>query len=566
MRDPYNPEYIASVEMPAELLRAVEAAVSAGFDAGHFSPEAIQSWSEGLGYGRQIILPLAYLFTCRESRLAGDERLAAAARAVGETLARDGKYEHRQLWALVEAKRLLREAGRAGELGMTDESAERSAAELAERLRGYRYLTHMTSSNMGTSTNHVAIMAAALLRWAQDAGRQEWAVLARETALKIVRDQHPDGWWAETTGGPTFLYNCLTMTAMGRVAVATGEDVFMQSALRAAGVHMRFSYPDGCFVETVDGRCRYHSVPMIWGGFVFSRTPAGRGYAALRMRTVRERSPVTTAIRYSGEHLALMCEDHALWKPGEVEPPPCLRRRYVETLSVGGMIRREGPWAVGFASEAHFPRPGANFTIDRQNILSVWHARTGLIVNGSGEDDRPETATFRINPMWSSQHRLQVAEEISMEPGRAKGAPATLTAEYRGGTCRMEVRFVSPTELDVRFTAGCAESLYPVHLTVPLELAYGGELRWRGGRKVLAPGERCDLAAEETGGSLGFGAWELEVSPLGEGAAPARLEWPYDPHNPYSPDKKSSPGMHVGLLRVELPPDGARLVIRIKEA
>jgi len=565
--DRYGPGYIESVELPGDLLRTAAAAIAAGLEDGRFSPDEIRSWGKGLGYGRQVVFPLSYLYICPESELRGDGRLLDAARTLGEGLAGEDHFEHRMLWALVESRRLLLDAGERETLRMTDEVAERSAGLIAERFEAARHVTHITSANMGTSTNHIAVMAGALLRYGQDEGRPEWVDLAREMGLKVAADQVRDGYWAETTGGPTMLYNYLTMCCMGRLFRATGEDAFGRAARRAAELHARYAYPDGCNVETVDGRCRYHATPMMWGGFVFSETPEGRGFVALKLKTLLEHLGSVEKHPHSGELLALLCEDHMLWTPGEAAPPACLRPRYTETLSVGGLVRREGPWTVTYASPPHTPRPGANFTIDRQNIFSVWHARTGLIVNGSGEDSRPEAATFRIDPSWAGEHRLQVPEIVTCDAGDSPGAAARLHAEYRGGTCRLEALFCSGTELEIRAFAGCRDQLYPVHLTVPLELRYGAALEWGDGGRVgsatLKEGESLAIAPGDLGGRLTFGDWRVEISSSGN--APASLEWPYDPHNPYSPDRKSPPGLHVGLLRIDLPPEGARLRFTVRD-
>ena len=66
---------------------------------------------------------------------------------------------------------------------------------------------------------------------------------------------------AETTGGPTPLYNNLTYCCAGRMARWTGVRAYHESAQRGARFHRRFSYPDACDLETIDGRCRYRPVP-----------------------------------------------------------------------------------------------------------------------------------------------------------------------------------------------------------------------------------------------------------------------------------------------------------------
>jgi len=157
---------------------------------------------------------------------------------------------------LAETRRLLVQAGADDLVPGIDDELVRRATPLDERLASYRHLIRFRSGNQGTGTNHVVVYGTSVYRVGELLGRAEWVGRAMDLWSRFVEDQEPDGYWAETTPGPTSLYNNLTFCCAGRMAVWTDEGRFHDAAQRGALFHRRFCYPDGCDLETIDGRVR----------------------------------------------------------------------------------------------------------------------------------------------------------------------------------------------------------------------------------------------------------------------------------------------------------------------
>ena len=449
---------------------------------------------------------------------------------------------------------MLVQAGAADLVPGVDDLLLSGAEHLAERLQSYRYMTHFTSANLGTGTNHVAVYGCSVYRVGAILGREDYVDLARSTWDRLAADQDPDGYWAETTGGPTVLYNNLTYCCAGRMARWTDDPVFHRAAQLGARFHRRFSYPDGSDEETIDGRCRYHHTPMMWGGFVQSETPEGRAFVARKLETLIHRNPPGTQGTHGGEQMALMCEDHRFWDDGPIGESAHDRPHYVESLSVPGAVRRHGSWFAALQGIAPLPRPWGGFTIDRTSAFSLWHARTALIVNGSGEPGPSPAQSFRFYPD-RPEHTYPFPERALLEMGEpGSDEPACLVAEYRGGTVRIAVRFLSDDEVRLEVNVAARSDFYPVPFTLQLELRDGDRVNGvELGEALLA------LSDAELDGAVDAGRFRIEFPREG-----ARFVWPHDPYNPYDVENKKSPrGMYVSLLTLPVGPEGVEVAFRV---
>jgi len=541
----------ADIKLPDALLDYVVQSAEIQFASG-------QSWADTRPYNWQCIRALAYLYAHADTPLRESGAVADAIRDVYRAIREHPEPPDNRLTGhLADARELLNQAGAGDLIAGVDDVLVAGAEVLAEKLRSYRCLTHFTSGNCGTSTNHVAVYGCSGYRVGMVLGREDWTALARDTWDRLVADQDPDGYWAETTGGPTTLYNNLTYCCAGRMARWTGDPGFRRAAQRGAKFHRRFSYPDGCGVETIDGRCRYSPVPQVWGGFVQSETPEGRAYVARKLETIFRRDPPGPLGTHRGERCSLMCEDHQHWVPGPVGDLELDRQHYVETLTVPGAVRRNGPWYVVMQGIAHLPRGWGGFTIDRTSLFSLWHERVALIVNGSGEPGGHPAQSFRFN---TGNERIEYAvpERARVDMGRpGTDEPARLTAEYRGGTCRLEAHFLSDEELRLDVSVGTRIEHYPIPFTLQLELRDGD----RGNETELGE-QPLELSDEDLRGKVDAGRFVVTFPRQG-----ARLIWPRDPYNPYDvKDKKSPRGKYVTLLTLPVGADGVSVRFRVPTA
>lgn len=518
-----------------------------------------EGWDRLVPYNWQCIRALAYLYTLKNSPLKASGRLADALRTLYAVIQKHKEPPDNRLTGhLAEAADLLAAADAAELLPGVRELMAAGAEHCAQSLRMYKHLTHFTSAN-AIGTNHIAVYACSVYRVGQVLENEEYLALARSTWDRLAADQEPDGFWAETTGGPSTLYNNLSYCCAGRMARWTNDPAYRRAAQLGARFHRRFSYPDGCNLETIDGRCRYHPEPMLWAGFVQSETPAGRAFVARKMETVLRHHPPGRMGTHAGETIALLCEDHQYWVDGPRADLELDRPHFVESLQVPGAVRRQGPWYVSLQGIHHLPRGWGGFTIDRTSLFSLWHERAALIVNGSGEPGVHRAQSFLIQlPDEKIQHGVPERARVEMgAPGSQE--PARLTAEYRGGTARLAAHFLSDRELRLDVGAAVRTDRYPVLFTLQLELRDGDRVN---GRELGSQG--FELAGSELNGKIETNRFQAVFPAEG-----ARFIWPHDPYNPYYtlspiPEKRASTrNMYVSLLTLPVGPEGLSISFNV---
>ena len=514
-------------------------------------------WDQVSPYNWQVIRAMAYLYVHESSPLKGAKNLGQSMKSLYRTISASANIPDNRLTGhLAEARELMASGAIDEFFPEIDALINAGAEELAKKLHSYRYLKHFTSANLGTGTNHAAVFAASVYRAGMVLKNQRYIDLASSTMDRMVADMDPDGYWAETTGGPSTLYNNVTFCSVGRMARFSGNVHWRAAALRGALFHRRFSYPDGTGVETIDGRCRGGSKPMLWGGFIQSETPEGRAYVLQKMKTIYGKFPPGAFGSHGGECAALLCEDHQYWVDGPVGCADSDRQNYVEQLRIPGGIRREGPWVATLQGITALPRGYGNFTIDRTGLLSLWHERTGLIINGSGEPGETASRTFSIHVPTETVHHC-VPEQARLKMGGAGTTePAELTADFRGGTVELAVHFLSSREVRVEASAYVRDIFYPVQLTLQLELREGDRVNG-----FILGQDRQEIDSGDLLGRVVTGRFEIEFPADG-----ASFSWPHDPYNPYDLEHhKSTRDAYVALLKIPISHDGVRMVIRIKE-
>lgn len=505
-------------------------------------------------HNHQIIRALAYLYCVVDTPLKGSDAVAEGIRTAFKTICDEGGPDNRLTWHLAEAREFLRENGALDLTPGIDEQLVKGADPLVEHLELYKNLTHFTASNAGTGTNHVLVYGSSVYRVGMVLERDDYLEIADHIMRRMMADQHPDGYWAEATGGPTMLYNHLSYGCAGRMYKCTGDEVYQKAAQLGARFHRRFCYPDATDVEPFDGRCRYAPTTQLWGDFSQSETPEGRAYVAQKMATLYERNPPEND-RGGGESLALLCENHHYWTDGPVGTAEFQEEHRVEALSdQPAAVRREGPWCFVLQGITALPVGWGGFFIDRLSPFSLWHQKTGLIVNGSGEPDETPAQMFKIRPLYF-KNSYSIPEAATVEMGSpGSGEPATFVGDYRGGTGRLTVTPLSDTEVTVDVGVGIRADRYPVEFTMQLELRDGSTVN---GTELGE--DRVEWKGEDLGGVIDAGAFKVHFPAEG-----ARFVWPYDPYNPYDVnDKKSPRGKYVSLLHLPIGVDGAQVRIEV---
>ena len=523
------------------------------------------AWDKGDWLRTCSARTLAWLYASSDGAHRGSKSIASALRSLNAAMNKDyrgqpyGALFNRSTVHLSEAYLILEAAGEANLLPDARAHIEYGAKPLADHLKNYRYLTRFASGNLGTGTNHAAVYCSAVYRAGAILKRDDWMELGLSTIRRLAADQHPDGYYSETTPGPAMMYNTVTLAAIGRMAAWTGDAGLWDAADRSARFHQRFCYPDGLDIETFDGRNRYYRHPHLSGEFVHSRTPDGRGYVAKKFETYDNTVPTIIPLHkgFTSETIALLTESIQYWADGKTAEPLCARRNYVERMIEPAAVRRQGNWVASMQGIVHLPRAWGSFTIDRTGLFSVWNEKTGLIINGSGAPWENIGQTFKF-PMAHQYDTIRYAtpESVSIDPGAAGSSnPATLSAEYRGGTGRVSVRFISDAEIEIVAQAFARADCYPIPFALQLNLAEGDIVQG----KTL--GADPFVLGRELNGRVETPRWSLSFPPDSD----ATLQWPFDPYNPYDGVKhQSERSGYVPVLTFRLTPEPFALRLSVK--
>jgi hypothetical protein len=383
--------------------------------------------------------------------------------------------------------------------------------------------------------------------------RPDWMAAAKNYLDKVFAGQSIDGFWSENFG-PVVMYNMVYVDAIGAY-YAMSHDPKAQLALKRAAVyHSNFTYPDGSEVETVDERNPYHkSVVMPNVGFTFS--PEGRGYIQHELKLLKGKPigpDIAAAYLLYGEE-------------GEATPPPSEQEHYQHTIgdaTNGAVINRSGPWFTCISSYHPPPRfnlinlrmilKGDPFTIlpythvpstrwiqDRQNFVSLFHDKTGLILGGGNTKMQPLWSTFIVGDASKLKHApgdqnpnffpkpglVHMPSGAKLDAGNLK-----LDLTYYQTKCHVQVQTDSESHATIVYSV---DEIPPFGVTAHVPLIVDS-------KKIEA-----DIAKAKETGRLSHRGWRIAL-PKG-----ATLEYPVAPHNPYTKDG------HIDN------PDDARCVITL---
>ncbi|GMV79926.1 MAG: hypothetical protein AMXMBFR7_11100 [Planctomycetota bacterium] len=568
------------IELPIDFGRAVVAGIPGILE--HQQPDGsiVYDPAAPVVYPQQAIFPLAYCWAglAPDRAHEKDEKIRACIGRLGEYLVQRfsdkgeftwGSYgnvvcgvDQRLTYAWTEGLRLLREGGADFPYDAWGKKIAAACETLIEhRLRKLEGVRRFVGRVMGTSANHVSLYLTTLYRAGQVLGRPDLSEYALAIARNFAADVHPDGYWEEhgdllRSGGPTPSYNYLTHCAMSLMYEWTGESVFRAAMERSSAFHGNFCYPDAQFLELIDERVRHGHGGRIWGLFGFSHTPSGRGVA--RAHFASWRAHLADSRNAAPEALARHCENALYWHNGDYAPAPFERTDHRATLTLPAGIFRRGDWCVGLnamcATNAEDPAYRDNpFALEKQKLFSVWHARAGLILDGSHAKGQPENSTFATAAAYAPDY-WPCGGSVGEEDGAW-----VVYAAYKTFFGTAVLRPMNDQALQVQLSVDPAASRGPFaagFTFIPAEWritsAAGKQVDWD-------LNEPFEGSGADLGGRFRCGAFEIELPPE------AKLIWPYRPFNSYAADRASGPKAALARVTVALSPERPRanFVIRV---
>jgi hypothetical protein len=278
-------------------------------------------------------------------------------------------------------------------------------------------------------------------------------------------------------------------------------------------------------VETVDGRVRYHAEISAQGWPGFNHFPKGRRLVRVMMEHLVRRQPAGGLEPHVASGLLT-------WPEAPEAPIPQTERSFAGSFHGHALIRRQGPWFIclnGYLlpDEAFRDSFRQRWHLDRQNYLSIWHEKTGLLVGGGHSKHHPDFSTFS---MVQGRTRWTQAQEVRLEQ---RGGCDTAVYAYDRVLGTVSVRVLDDVRVEIALKAegGPCENLMALFTLCP-----------RAGTGILSP----QHAAEETlDPKAVWGAgwredetaverwvrgagWRLLLPPGGH------FRWPIYPFNPYA--------------------------------
>ncbi len=380
-------------------------------------------------------------------------------------------------------------------------------------------------------------------------GRDDWKKQAAAFVRKVARTQHKDGFWSEHRG-PVVIYNFVYVEAIGGYHALSGDKSVLPALRRAAVFHANLTYPDGINVETVDGRNPYHPGRVSAGNVGFTFTPEGRGFLLRQLGRLHAAGNKVGAdhaaqiLLYGAAGPAAVIADAAHW-----------------TSSDGKIaVLRRKPWFVAMSAHTA-PVPANRWGQDRQNFVSVFHDKTGLIVGGGNTKLQPWWSNFTVGDRKLLRHKRGDASPrfvpppgLIHTPSQAslktpKGGGLNVTLDYGAESGSVTVTPVD--DLQVRIVYACTpKGKRPVHGHLTLIPHVGRVVKTGAGASEKLSGKAIDLSAKAAGGWIEHAGWRLAM-PAG-----TRLVWPKKAHNPYR--KTGHSYLSEGRLAVEMKFSAAR--------
>jgi hypothetical protein len=373
--------------------------------------------------------------------------------------------------------------------------------------------------------------------------RPEWCAKSAEFMKKVVAAQDPGGFWSENKG-PVVQYNFVYVDALGVYHAMSGDESVLRALTKASHFHANFTYPDGSDVETIDERNPYHD-RITMPGVGFSFTPEGRGYIRRQWEKLRAKDQPLGA-EQAASFLLFAQEGDAV--------APGADQQFVLGDN-DAMIVRRGPWfACLSAYTADVPK--SRWIQDRQNFVSLFHDKAGVIVGGGNTKLQPLWSTFTVGDPALLKHTPGDEEPnfippagIVHTPKRAAIDPQsqTLKLDYGGASGNVRVDLSDPAGAKLTFSVDSTPATR-VEAHVTLLPAMKGSWKTQSGKSGML-GEPIVLAAGEAGAWFEHNGARVSLPPQ------AAVTWPVLPHNPYRKDGRAEPGEARIVITLPFGPD-----------
>ncbi len=362
----------------------------------------------------------------------------------------------------------------------------------------------------------------------------EWCATAGAFLARVAEAQDRIGFWSEHLG-PVVNYNTVYVDALGTYYGLSQDRKVFDALERAARFHSRFTYPDGSCIETIDERNPYlRRITLPGAGFTFCAE--GRDLLRLQWNRLRGRPPT--------EHADTLASLLLYGEEGSVASSPSLDRDSVFVTDDGkASVVRKGPWC-GVLSAYTCPVSSSRWIQDRQNLISLFHESTGLILGGGNTKLQPLWSTFTVGDTSLLKHHPGDENPKFSQPAGLLHVPskATLASdgqrlglEYGSAECSVVLDVSKPDRARLTFAARAYAPTAPVEAHVTFLPAPGTGWRAASGKAGRLGSEPLKLTAAQAGTWFEHNGWRVVLP------GKSSITWPVLPHNPYRKDGRAGP-------------------------
>jgi len=377
--------------------------------------------------------------------------------------------------------------------------------------------------------------------------RPEWRQQASDFMMKVVDKQSEGGYWSEHVG-PVVSYNFVYVDALGTYYALSKDQRVLPALERSSRFHRYFVYPNGDRVETVDERNPYHA-GIATGNVGFTFSPEGRSY-------LKQQWSLYGMNRLPADLIASLL---LYGEEGPVAETPTTGSEHLDVLSEGGedkaAILRYESWFVCLSAYTA-PIPQNRWVQDRQNFVSIFHEKTGLILGGGNTKLQPAWSNFTVGDMDLLKHEAGDISPDFTPKGKLYHVPSEATLvrkpdvgldlQYGPEECRIRIKPRDSRTLEYRIEAIVSFDLpIAAHLTLIPHLKE--TLETGGGEKVTLGESPLNFTSEQVGGMLTHAGYTLHLP------RNTTLHWPALPHNPYRKDGSAT--IAEGRIELRIPFD-----------
>jgi len=428
--------------------------------------------------------------------------------------------------------------------------------------------------------------------------RPEWCKQAADFMMRVVEEQAEGGYWSEGSG-PVVNYNFVYLDALGTYYAMSKDERVLPALERGAKFHGCFSYPTGECVETIDQRNPYHA-GVEQGNVGFTFTSMGRSYlkrqwikygltqlsaediAAIRDKSQNQEGFEQQLLENGMKDLSadLIASLLLYGEEGSVAEQESTDQYVLTEDGVEkALTLRQGPWFVCLSAYTASV-PTSRWIQDRQNLVSIFHDKVGLILGGGNTKLQPAWSNFTVGDPSLLKHTAGDTDPDFVPKGELYHVPGSATLIHKDALgldltygpeqCAIRLNIKDPKTLEIRLESTQSSNL-PVaaHWTLlprPAEksqivlievnmanlpgeqsIKAGDELQTGSGEAVALTDAAIDLSADRLGGMLTYAGYRLRLPQT------ASVHWPALPHNPYRKDGRAEP--KEGRIEIRIPFD-----------